>query len=211
VRAVYNATDVAFLLAWDDMTAERSGASGPSLAAPDSVALAVSAALGGAYSDAVAVQIPARPMSGIAKPYFLFGDEKNPVELWFADLARGKAERFHGRGYRNVQSAGDSLAMQSSYEDGQWTVIVKRARSPEGAFPFDEGSFVPVAFSLWDGMNLERGNRRGVTSWYHVYLKPARTESKAIPVAGYGLGTLLAEVVVIQLVRRRTRTRAVPP
>ena len=82
-------------------------------------------------------------------------------------------------------------------------VIFKRSRQREGGYSFDPGSFVPVAFSIWDGREGERGARRGVTGWYHMYLEPLQAESKLIPVAGYGLLTLLLEVGVIVVVRKR--------
>ena len=40
------------------------------------------------FSDAVAIQIPSQVPSGARKPYFLFGDAQNSVDLWFFDLAR---------------------------------------------------------------------------------------------------------------------------
>jgi hypothetical protein len=39
------------------------------------------------FSDAVAVQFPSQLPSGPRKPYFIFGDGQNSVDLWFMDLA----------------------------------------------------------------------------------------------------------------------------
>ncbi len=59
---------------------------------------------GSEFSDAVAVQLPATIPPGAQKPYFLFGDASNPVDLWFAGPlgqgepgapARGPRERQH--------------------------------------------------------------------------------------------------------------------
>ena len=40
------------------------------------------------FSDAVSIQIPLQTPTGARKPYFIFGDAQNPVDLWFFDLAR---------------------------------------------------------------------------------------------------------------------------
>ena len=40
------------------------------------------------FSDAVAIQVPSQLTAGARKPYFIFGDAQNPVDLWFFDLAR---------------------------------------------------------------------------------------------------------------------------
>jgi DMSO reductase family type II enzyme heme b subunit len=204
VRSIYNTTDLAFMLKWHDNTAGTSGANGPTLAAQDSAA--APGVTGPVYSDAVAIQVPSQAPVGAAKPYFLFGDARLPVDIWFADLARRDAQLLVGRGGGSVQSTGDSVAVHASYQDGEWTVVLKRGR--QSGAGFDENGFVPVAFSVWDGFNRERGSRRGVTGWYHVYLKPARTESRTIPVVGYGLSTLLLEVVIIRLVRWRAKRRS---
>jgi hypothetical protein len=68
---------------------------------------------------------------------------------------------------------------------------------------YAEGGFVPIAFSIWDGWSGDRGNRRSVTSWYHLYLEPARAESKLAPIAASGALVLLLEMGVIGAVRRR--------
>jgi hypothetical protein len=51
-----------------------------------SAAAAAAPASGAEFSDAVAIQLPAQLPTGIRKPYFLFGDAQNPVDLWFVDL-----------------------------------------------------------------------------------------------------------------------------
>ena len=40
----------------------------------------------------MAIQTPAQNLAGTVKPYFLFGDKKNYVDLWFADLAKNEGE-----------------------------------------------------------------------------------------------------------------------
>lgn len=207
VRAVYNTNDIAFMLTWHDMTGDTTGTNGPSLPVP-SDPMTTEERMD--WSDAVAVQTPAENLTGSAKPYFLFGDKKIPANVWFFDLARAEGELLVGRGSESIQSGGLTVPIRATWENGGWNVIFKLARHPDAGFSFDEGAFLPVAFSVWDSFYGERGNKRGVTSWYHVYLKPVETQSKALPVAGYGVFTLLAEVAIIQIVRRKSAANLQP-
>ena len=68
-----------------------------------------------------------------------------------------------------------------------------------------EQNFVPVAFSVWDGFNSERGNRRGLTAWYYLYLKPRQEPSPLGPMLAYGIGLGLLELGLLYWVRRRYR------
>ncbi len=206
VRAVYNRDEVALLLSWHDMTAETTGSNSPTLPAPDDPRADTT---GGAFSDAVAVLLPAWMPEGVEKPYFLFGDKKNPMAVWFADLASEAPQAFVGRGRDALEPAEHTLEMTAGYDDGVWTVLFKRKRVEEDGLTFEEGTFVPIAFTVWDGFNRERGNKRGLTSWYALYLSPLETQSAALPMAKWGLLTLLLELAVVGLVRRRHKRRLV--
>ena len=52
------------------------------------------------FSDAVAIQIPSQAPTGARKPYFIFGDAQNSVDLWFFDLARPSPAAVHRQGKR---------------------------------------------------------------------------------------------------------------
>ncbi|MDX1531636.1 MAG: c-type cytochrome [Rhodothermales bacterium] len=221
VRAVHTADEIALLLVWHDMVADRSGTNSPTMEAPrfgaaaDTTAAAASAETAGAvttapeaapasaFSDAVAVQFPAEPTEGNEKPYFLFGDERHPVELWFADLAGETAERLLGRGHQQIEPAEGAPDFRAAYEDGAWVVLFKGPRLVEGGLSFEEEAFVPIAFSVWDGFNAERGNRRGITSWYHLYVAPLETQSAAVPMAQWALLALVLELGLVFFVRRK--------
>jgi len=83
-------------------------------------------------------------------------------------------------------------------------VTFKRPRTPTAAgITFTEGQFVPVAFSVWDGFTRERGNRRGLTVWYHLYVEPAVTVSPTGSMLKTAGAVLILEILVIVLVRRR--------
>lgn len=157
------------------------------------------------FSDAVALQFPATAPTGIRKPYFLFGDLEHAVDLWFADLAASKGKLYQARGSGSITES-DSKAPEilASYTDGEWSVIFKRSRRGPG-IAFEEGRFVPVAVTVWDGFNRERGNKRGLTLWYDVYMEPLEALSPLGPMAKAGLGVLALELLVIALVRRKKK------
>jgi len=159
------------------------------------------------FSDAVAVQWPLAMPTGARKPYFLFGDSVNPVDLWFMDLAQSAPRQYTGKGSADIapSDTGDVTAM-ASYNQGEWTVTFKRPRTPTStAINFNEGQFVPVAFSVWDGFTRERGNRRALTVWYHLYLEPSVKVSPVSAMLKTAAAVFAVEAVVIAWVRRRQK------
>jgi mono/diheme cytochrome c family protein len=161
------------------------------------------------FSDAVAIQIPSQVTTGARKPYFIFGDGQSPVDLWFFDLARPEPLQFTGKGSADVASndTGDVTGV-ASYDQGEWSVIFKRPLRATSGAAFAPGQFMPVAFSVWDGFSRERGNRRGLTVWYSLYVEPEVVSSAVGPMIRTGIVILVIELVVIGLVRRRYGSRA---
>jgi mono/diheme cytochrome c family protein len=158
------------------------------------------------FSDAVAIQLPLQMPTGIRQPYFLFGDAQNPVDLWFVDLADpDRAVRYEGRGSSAVTPAegGEPVETVAEYRDGEWSVILKRQRQGGAGVTFEEGSFLPIAFTVWNGFNRERGNKRALTSWYHLYVEPLEKPSPVKPMVQAGVAVLLLELLFIGLIRRR--------
>ena len=227
VQAVYDAQDIAFLLRWNDMSAQTSGSNSPALpvSRADEVAPAAAqapaaadsgdiwgesegteavAASGPAFSDAVAIQLPAELPTGIRKPYFLFGDASSPVDLWFVDLARKDAQQFTGKGSADVTpSDSGEVTATAAYDRGEWSVVLKRPLRASSGIAFQAGQFVPIAFSIWDGHSGERGNRRGLTQWFSLYVEPEQVVSPVVPMAKAALGVLALEILIVALVRRR--------
>jgi mono/diheme cytochrome c family protein len=164
------------------------------------------------FSDAVAVQWPLAAPAGARKPYFGFGDPGNPVDLWFMDLARTGPQQLTGQGSQDIapNDTGD-LQASARYDEGEWSVVFKRPLRPSTTgLAFAEGQFVPVAFSVWDGFTRERGNRRALTLWYHLYVEPAVTVSPAGSMIKTAAAVLALEILVIVLVRRRLGRGGVP-
>jgi len=224
VQAIYDAESIALLVRWHDMGADRTGKNDPLLPVPpeeeeEKPAAAPSAAAAddpfaepaaaaapppSEFSDAVSIQIPTQVPTGARKPYFIFGDAQNPVDLWFYDLARPDPLQFTGRGSADIapNDTGDVTGV-ASYDQGEWSVIFKRPLRATSGAAFTQGQFLPVAFSVWDGFSRERGNRRGLTAWYSIYVEPEVVTSAVGPMVRTALLILVVELVLIGLVRRR--------
>lgn len=158
------------------------------------------------FSDAVAVQLPLELREGVQRPYFLFGDPSYPVELWFVDLAEGVGELWQGRGSSALApSDAPPPEVLSGYADGEWAVVFRRPRRPTQGVAFEEETFVPIAFSVWDGFYRERGSKRALTRWFHVYVEPRERPPVAWPMAKAGLTVLVIELLIVGWVRRRYR------
>ncbi len=156
------------------------------------------------FSDAVSIQIPSAALTGARKPYFIFGDSQNSVDLWFFDLARPDPLQFTGKGSAAIapNDTGD-LTGVASYDQGEWSVIFKRPLRPTAGATFTPGEFMPIAFSVWDGLSRERGNRRGLTVWESVYVEPEVVPSAFGPMLRTAVVLLLVELAIIGWVRRR--------
>ena len=167
------------------------------------------ATTGAEFSDAVAVQLPVQLPAGVARPYFLLGDTHNPVDLWFLDLAEHRVRQFTGRGSQALTALeGGEVEGHGSWAGGEWSAVFVRDLRSTGGASFAEGQYVPIAFSVWDGTGRERGNRRGLTQWFYVYLPPREKPSVAAAVAFPALGVLTLELLAVAWIRRRARGTA---
>jgi hypothetical protein len=158
------------------------------------------------FSDAVAVQIPSAVQAGARKPYFIFGDASNSVDLWFFDLAGSAPVQFTGRGSADVapNDTGEVTGV-ASYDQGEWSVVFKRPLRAASGAALLPGRFMPVAFSVWDGFSRERGNRRGLTVWQSLYLEPEAVPSAVGPMIRTAVSILALELIVIGWARWRYR------
>jgi mono/diheme cytochrome c family protein len=161
------------------------------------------------FSDAVSIQIPSLVTAGARKPYFIFGDAQNPVDLWFFDLARPEPVQFIGRGSADVtpNDTGELTGI-AGYDKGEWSVIFRRPLRAASGAPLSPGQFMPVAFSVWDGFSRERGSKRGLTAWYSLYVEPEVVPSAVGPMVRIALLVLAIELAVIGWMRWHSRSRA---
>jgi len=156
------------------------------------------------FSDAVALQFPSQLPAGNRKPYFIFGDVQSSVDLWFVNLARGAVEQYIGRGSDSLEvSEADEIETLAHYDQGTWSVMFKRDLRGKGGVTFTEDQFVPLSFSVWDGFNRERGNKRALSPWFYLYTEPIVRVSPVGPMIKAGLLTLFVELIVVFLIRRR--------
>jgi mono/diheme cytochrome c family protein len=156
------------------------------------------------FSDAVAIQFPVTLPTTIRKPYFIFGDKDHPVHLWYADLAKKNPSLYLASGSDKVESLGPrDLTVTSKFEKGEWRVVFKRRMRSAGALSFEEHGFAPIAFTVWDGASNERGNKRGLTTWWSIYFEPAEKPSPAGAMAASALGVLVLELAFVAWARRR--------
>jgi len=124
-----------------------------------------------------------------------------PVAGIRKDSIESLLERFSEAGISVDTIIPDAIC--SPVSDGQWTVVFKRSRDAE---LFSEKEFLPITFSVWDGFYEERGAKRGITSWYNLYIEPTEKDSPLYPMLGYGLGLLLLEILLIRYIRRTQAT-----
>ena len=220
VSAVYNADEIAILVAWNDMTAETEGSNALDMPVEmfhienktDQSEIIEPEDNQKKISDAVAMQFPGKMPMGFKKPYFLYGDVKNTVDISFVDLAQqAEVKNFTGNGIDLILPAEkDDVSVLANYDNGEWTVIFKRNREAQEGISFAEETFIPIAFSVWDGFNQERGTKGGITSWYSLYLKPMETKSLALPMTLKALLTLAAELMLILLIRKKYASSFTP-
>ncbi len=185
--ALYNDTEIAMLLEWDDRTKSIPGdEAAAKIADPDMA------------EDAVAVQLPIIPVKGLKKPYFIAGDATHPVNIW--KWSAGSTEKpqsislANGTGLDKVETRDAKAAGMSgagSYKNGTWRVVIKRPLKTddvEADIQFGEGKFTPIAFAAWDGSNSEKARAYTLSTWYWILLKPAASAKPII----YGIIMALA-------------------
>ncbi|VAX25507.1 hypothetical protein MNBD_NITROSPINAE02-1185 [hydrothermal vent metagenome] len=160
VQAVYNDSEMALKLVWDDTTNTK----------PDPAAEI--------FEDTVSVQFPVAIPTGTKRPYFLMGDEDNPVHLWRWSQERSGIEELNAKGMHEVKIQGDSgnqVAAKLKYENGQYQMILKRPLSTPDKdldIQFESGKFIPILFFASDGSNKETGVKSSISAWYFLLLEP---------------------------------------
>lgn len=193
VRALYDDTDIAFLLEWDDRTKSLPGNEKAEKIADPSIA-----------EDAVAVQLPVSIPDGTQKPYFGMGDAAHPVNIWhWKSGTTEKPESItlaNSKGFKDIEQRDAktiALNAKSQYNKGTWRVVIKRPLNTDGTgqdIQFSEGHFIPIAFAAWDGSNSEKGSKHTMTTWYWLLLKPAAS-NKPLIIALLVIGFIFAGLI----------------
>ncbi|MCP3971919.1 MAG: c-type cytochrome [Rhodobacteraceae bacterium] len=192
VRAVFNDTDIAFKLTWDDPFEDIVHDEAQEF---DPVELTQ---VGGfnsyveaigmitrdleTFRDSVALQFPVKPPSGTKKPHFFRGSSSDQVYLmvWKADKhAAGERATDEGnaRGWRQAIKPQAEDAQQVTgkavWDQGRWSVIMKRplVTGDKSDVQFEPGIFIPMSLNAWDGSNGEHGLIMSLSTWYFVVLE----------------------------------------
>lgn len=192
--------------------ADTSVPAGPDATAPqDPAPEAAPAPQGAGGPDMLVVQWPTTIPEGMERPYFLMGEEDEPVYLWHwrsegssgEELARGLAA------WEPLAGSDDALEVEAVFEAGQWRVLFRRplqAGEVENRLEFERGRAIPMALFAWDGDNGEAETRGAVSTWYFLYLdRPTASTTYVLPIAA-ALLTAGLGVVVVARAQRRSRS-----
>ncbi|MDP6589082.1 MAG: ethylbenzene dehydrogenase-related protein [Alphaproteobacteria bacterium] len=192
LRAIYNEQEITFLAVWDDPFKDVTHVAENEL---DPNELRV---VGGYntyvnpydvavrqlenFRDSVALQFPAKPPKGTAKPHFFRGSSSEPTNLWIWRADREAAgetavEEATARGWKQEAKAQpedqQQVSGQAVWGQGRWSVVMKRPLTTEDKadVQFIEGSFIPLAVNVWDGSNGEHGMMMSLSTWHFVTLE----------------------------------------
>lgn len=152
-----------------------------------------------AFPDGVAIQWPGQyeDLFGAEKPYFIYGDEKKPVDIWKANFMvkdyndtnapnpNGydldiSVKELVGKGFDAVTekaTPGGVQIVNSKYHQGRVKVMFKRSLKTDNPdktdvqFP-DEAKYVPVSFMQWSGWDKEHDEHMAISTWLYTILVP---------------------------------------
>jgi DMSO reductase family type II enzyme heme b subunit len=110
------------------------------------------------FSDACAVMIPAKPVTGDLNPSLQMGDVDHPVRIFVWDSTRGAAV-MEATGRETTRRTGQSFPAQAQYADGKWSVTLQIADMKAGT---------PFAVAIWNGSQQDRDGRKYFTIWYRA-------------------------------------------
>jgi DMSO reductase family type II enzyme heme b subunit len=208
VRALYNETEIAFLLEVHDRTDSRPG---------EPISTHIHDQRLPMYADAFAIQFPNKAgikSTTLTKPQLAHGNHDHGATQLYWNAGSVEPPKPTQAIVFDVAGIGDPTTTQQGntglmatgrWERGRWRVLMKRPRHPKSTdVRFDEGRYIPVAFANWDGNNGEIGSRHTLTSWYWLVLQPQGNplRSYGLPVA-IGLGILLLGLWVLRRSRRQ--------
>ncbi len=107
------------------------------------------------FFDAAAVMFPAKSGSGAIAPSLQMGDAEHPVDIYYWNATRGSMlMQAQGRG--TTRRTGQSFPVNSTYQNGQWSVTFELPDLPAGT---------TVAFAVWNGSQKDRDGRKYFSVW----------------------------------------------
>jgi DMSO reductase family type II enzyme heme b subunit len=171
-QAMYNEDSVVLRIQWDDRTESKGSNTAKTYSDWDTKLY-----MGTDHPDQMAVQFPSKE-DPKKRPYFMLGWTKASVNLWWWRGDIGAVTERNAKGHASISDQSErsqDLKGAVSYADGRYTMMVRRTLTTpntKGDVQFSPGVFVPVSFHIWDGHHGEVGQRRGLTTWNWLYLKP---------------------------------------
>ncbi|NCF83345.1 MAG: c-type cytochrome [Proteobacteria bacterium] len=192
VKAIYDESDIAFLVVWDDAFKDAThdadqeldvaelrevGNFNSYVAANDMVPRQLET-----FRDAIAMQFPVKLPTGTKKPHFMRGDSSQPVHLWvwkadMDDQGERAVEEAIARGWKQQPKAQaqeqQQIDSKAVWDQGRWRVVMKRPRitDDKNDVQFVAGKFIPMSMNTWDGSNGEHGLIMGLSTWYYVFIE----------------------------------------
>lgn len=204
---------------WDEWTARVGRTIDPEPGSPDSSAQAGAAvadsmvpAVGGPGNlpDMLAIQFPTRVPEGMERPYFLMGDDREPVYLWLWSSDGSGVQEAVGRGLGVMEPMTATLApaAAATYDEGEWSLVIVRPLASgevEHRLAFETGRPIPIALFAWDGSNGESDTQGSISTWYFLHLD--RPTSPTVYIAPLLATLLTATLGVVVVVRAQRRAR----
>jgi DMSO reductase family type II enzyme heme b subunit len=189
VKSLYNGSEIAFHVAWNDRTETSAGEA----------------------VDALAVQFPQELTGGAERPYFVFGDSERAVYQWYWAADAGPEVERNATGFNAVvvqPEEQQQTVVTAQYQAGQWQLVFRRAMqtSDNDDLAFVPDRFIPLSFMAWEGFAGEAENRMGLTTWSVVYLQSPTPVTQYAWIPGVMLAVLVVELGLMGLVRRAVRT-----
>jgi mono/diheme cytochrome c family protein len=216
IQALYTSDEIAMKVEWDDRTPPNgtnttAGYVDPTddgFAGADLKATNIYKATD--HPDQFAIQFPAKIKDAASRPYFLMGDKKRATNLWWWSSASPNTVRDrNAKGFKQLKDQTEkdqSITGSVTWSDGRYTMLVRRKidTGSKGDIKLVPGQFTPIAFNAWDGNRGEVGNRRAVSTWYWLYLRPP-TPDKVYSYPPFA--ALLALGLLLFLIRSVRRSR----
>jgi DMSO reductase family type II enzyme heme b subunit len=110
------------------------------------------------FSDACAVMIPAKAVTGDLNPSLQMGDADHPVRIFVWDSTRGAAV-MEATGRETTKRTGQTFPAQGQYANGKWSVTLQVP---------DLNAGTPFAVAIWNGSQQDRDGRKYFTIWYRA-------------------------------------------
>ena len=110
------------------------------------------------FSDACAVMLPAKPVTGELNPSLQMGDAAHPVSIFVWDSTRGPVV-MEASGRETTKRTGQTFPAQAQYGAGKWAVAMQIPALKAGE---------PFAIAIWNGSQQDRDGRKYFTIWYRA-------------------------------------------